>query len=72
MKDSNNPPNEVNNDSTNKPNPEQEGVRWDYTSRKGTLYTGAAVIGLNLLVVVLLILDRTVPAIHSFFTGKPL
>ena len=53
-------------------NSQEESVRWDYTSREGTLYTGAAVVGLNLIVVILLILDRTVPSIHSFFTGKPL
>ncbi len=51
---------------------QDEAVKWDYTDRKQTLYTGAAVVGLNLLVVILVILDRTVPAMHSFITGKPM
>ncbi len=46
--------------------------KWDYTSRRGTLFTGAAVIGLNLLVIIYIILDRSFPAIHAFTTGKPL
>ena len=46
--------------------------KWDYTSREQTLFTGALVVGLNLLVVLALILDRTVPSAHAFFSGKPL
>ncbi len=51
---------------------EDEAVKWDYTNREQTLYTGAAVVGLNLLVIVLVVLDRTIPAVHSFITGKPM
>ncbi len=52
--------------------PKEEAVKWDYTNREQTLYTGAAVVGLNLLVIIIVILDRTVPAVHSFITGKPM
>ena len=45
--------------------------KWDYTTSKSTMYTGAGVLGLNLLVILLVILDRTVPAVHSIITGKP-
>ncbi len=50
--------------------PKEEAVKWDYTNREQTLYTGAAVVALNLLVIVVVVLDRTVPAIHTFITGK--
>ena len=46
--------------------------KWDYTSRKQTLYIGAGVLGLNLLVALLAVLNNTVPAVHSLVTGKPL
>ncbi len=44
--------------------------KWDYTSSKQTLFTGAMVVGLNLLVVIAVLLDRSIPAVHTFFTGK--
>ncbi len=46
--------------------------KWDYTSREQTLFIGAIVVGLNLLIVLAAILDRTVPAVHSFISGKPI
>ena len=46
--------------------------KWDYTNRRQTLITGALVVGLNLLLVIGVVLDRTIPAVHSFITGKPL
>ena len=45
--------------------------KWDYTTREGNILIGGAVVGLNLLLVLALILDRTVPAVHAFITGKP-
>ena len=45
--------------------------KWDYTTREGNLFIGGLVVGLNLLVVLALVLDRTVPAVHAFITGKP-
>tara|TARA_Y100001968_G_C19439290_1_gene761622 strand:+ start:305 stop:463 length:159 start_codon:yes stop_codon:yes gene_type:complete len=45
--------------------------KWDYTTREGNLFIGGVVVGLNLLLVLALILDRTVPAVHAFITGKP-
>ncbi len=51
--------------------PENE-PKWDYTSREQNLFIGALTIGLNLLVIIAFALDRTVPAVHAFFTGKPL
>ena len=54
-----------------KENTEEE-VKWDYTNPQQTLFIGAIVVGLNLLVVLAVILDKTVPAAHSFITGKPL
>ncbi len=50
----------------------EEAVKWDYTNREQTLITGAVVIGLNLLVVLLAILYNTVPAVKVFFSGKPI
>ena len=46
--------------------------KWDYTTREGNIFIGGAVVGLNLLLVLAFILDRTVPAVHSFITGKPI
>ena len=45
--------------------------KWDYTTRNGTLFTGAVVVVLNLILIIFVILDRTVPSVHSFITGKP-
>tara|TARA_Y100001968_G_C19417874_1_gene750013 strand:- start:1129 stop:1287 length:159 start_codon:yes stop_codon:yes gene_type:complete len=50
--------------------PDEE-PKWDYTTREGNILIGGAVVGLNLLLVLALILDRTVPAVHAFITGKP-
>ena len=72
MTDSNPNNQNMENEANSNDVPQEEPVKWDYTNREQTLYTGAAVVGLNLLVVVLVILDRTVPAIHSFITGKPM
>ena len=72
MSNSNSNNQNMENEIDTKTPPEEEAVKWDYTNRKQTLYTGAAVVGLNLLVILLVILDRTVPAIHSFITGKPI
>ncbi len=47
-------------------------VKWDYTSREQTLFIGALVVGLNLLVLLAYILFQTVPAVHSFFSGQPI
>ena len=49
---------------------EEEEPKWDYTTSESTFYTGAAVVGLNLLVILAVILDRFVPSFHSFITGK--
>ncbi len=46
--------------------------KWDYTSSRQNLITGAMVVGGNLLVVLVYILYRTVPSVHSFISGKPL
>ncbi len=46
--------------------------KWDYTSREQTLFTGALVVGLNLLVILAFVLYRYVPAFHSLISGKPL
>ncbi len=45
--------------------------KWDYTSKEGNFAAGAAVVGGNLLVVLLYILYRTVPAVHDFIAGGP-
>ena len=50
---------------------QDEPPKWDYTTSKSSMYTGAGVLGLNLLVILLVILDKTVPAVHSIITGKP-
>ena len=46
--------------------------KWDYTTNEGTLFMGAIVVGLNLVVVLAFALDRLFPSVHSFFIGKPL
>tara|TARA_Y100001968_G_C19289992_1_gene683716 strand:- start:655 stop:855 length:201 start_codon:yes stop_codon:yes gene_type:complete len=46
--------------------------KWDYTSSRQNLITGALVVGGNLLVILLYLLYRTVPAVHTFISGKPL
>ncbi|WP_320664581.1 hypothetical protein [Prochlorococcus sp. MIT 1223] len=46
--------------------------KWDYTTRGGNIFIGGAVVALNLMVVLAVILDRTVPSVHAFITGKPI
>ena len=46
--------------------------KWDYTTREGNIFIGGTVVALNLIVVIAIILDRTVPAVHAFITGKPI
>ncbi len=46
--------------------------KWDYTSNRQNLITGAMVVGGNLLLVLVYLLYRTVPSVHSFISGKPL
>ncbi len=54
-------------------NPQQEeAVKWDYTNREQTLVLGAVVVGLNIVVILLAVLYNTVPAVHSFFSGRPM
>tara|TARA_Y100001970_G_C13431802_1_gene461522 strand:- start:39 stop:233 length:195 start_codon:yes stop_codon:yes gene_type:complete len=45
-------------------------VKWDYTSSRETMITGAAVVGANVLVIVVYFLYRYVPAVHQFISGK--
>tara|TARA_B100000579_G_C22598823_1_gene741658 strand:+ start:457 stop:615 length:159 start_codon:yes stop_codon:yes gene_type:complete len=45
--------------------------KWDYTTREGNIFIGGTVVALNLIVILAAILDRTVPSVHSFITGKP-
>ena len=51
---------------------DNEQPKWDYTSTKQNFFTGSLVVGGNLLVVVLYVLYRSVPAVHQFISGKPL
>ncbi len=46
--------------------------KWDYTSSRQNLITGALVVGGNVLVVLIYLLYRSVPAVHQFISGKPL
>ena len=46
--------------------------KWDYTTREGNLLIGGSVVALNLILILAVVLDRTVPAVHSFITGKPI
>ncbi len=46
--------------------------KWDYTSSRQNLITGALVVGGNLLIVMIYLLYRTVPAVHQLISGKPL
>lgn len=52
--------------------PDNNEPKWDYTSSRQNLITGALVVGGNLLVLVLYFLYRTVPAVHQIISGKPL
>ncbi len=53
-------------------NAENTEPKWDYTSSRQNFITGALVVGGNLLVVLLYLLYRTVPAVHQFISGKPM
>tara|TARA_Y100001968_G_C19397130_1_gene738983 strand:+ start:302 stop:490 length:189 start_codon:yes stop_codon:yes gene_type:complete len=46
--------------------------KWDYTSSRETMITGAAVVGANLLVVIFVVLYKYVPAVHQWISGKPI
>jgi len=46
--------------------------KWDYTTNEQNMLTGGLVVGGNLLVILLVVLYRTVPAVHTFISGKPL
>ncbi len=46
--------------------------KWDYTTNEQNLFIGALVVGLNLLVILLYVLYRTVPGVHTFVSGKPI
>ncbi len=56
---------------TNQGSPNDQ-PKWDYTSSRQNFITGAMVVGGNLLVVLIYLLYRTVPAVHQFISGKPL
>ncbi len=45
--------------------------QWDYTSNKQNLFTGGLVVGGNLLLIIIYLLYRSVPAVHTFISGKP-
>ncbi len=60
-----------NNSASTKSNSETQ-PKWDYTSDRQNLITGAMVVGGNLLVILAYLLYRTVPSVHSFISGKPL
>ena len=53
-------------------NQAKESPQWDYTSNRQNFITGAMVVGGNVLVIVLYLLYRTVPAVHQIISGKPL
>ena len=44
--------------------------KWDYTTKEGNFAAGAAVVGGNLLVLIIYILYRTVPSVHHFIIGR--
>jgi len=50
---------------------EENEPKWDYTTSGQTFFIGALTVGLNLLVLILFLLYKTVPSVHAFFTGKP-
>ncbi|WP_269623174.1 hypothetical protein [Prochlorococcus marinus] len=56
---------------TNSEPPNNE-PKWDYTSSSQNFITGALVVGGNLLVIIIYLLYRSVPAVHQFISGKPL
>ena len=49
----------------------EEEPKWDYTSNRETMITGAAVVAANLLVLILYLLYKYVPSVHQFITGRP-
>ena len=52
--------------------PENDQPKWDYTSSRQNLITGALVVGGNVLVVIVYVLYRYVPSVHQIISGKPL
>ena len=62
---------ESENTVTNEQLPEGE-PKWDYTSSRQNLITGALVVGGNVLVILIYFLYRSVPSVHQFISGKPL
>ena len=46
--------------------------KWDYTSSRQNLITGSIVVGGNILVILMYVLYRYVPAVHQVISGKPL
>ncbi len=51
---------------------QNEEPKWDYTSSRQNFITGAMVVGGNLLVIMIYLLYRTVPAVHQFISGRPM
>ena len=45
--------------------------KWDYTTNSQNMLTGGIVVAGNLLVILAIVLYRTVPAVHTFISGKP-
>jgi len=61
----------TNSEPSNQPQENQE-PKWDYTSNRQNLITGALVVGGNLLVILAYLLYRTIPAFHQLISGKPM
>ena len=49
----------------------EEEPKWDYTSNRETMITGAVVVSANLLVLIIYLLYKYVPAVHQIVTGRP-
>ena len=49
----------------------EEEPKWDYTTSRDAMITGAIVIAANFLVLLLFVLYKFVPAVHQFISGKP-
>ena len=50
---------------------EEEEPKWDYTTSRDAIITGAAVLVANFVVLVLFLLYKFVPAVHQFISGQP-
>ena len=59
-----------NNKVTNNSTMTDNEPKWDYTTKEGNFAAGAAVVGGNLLVLIVYILYRTVPSVHHFIIGR--